>query len=112
MDVGRTILAFVIALSVAMLPAAAGMGVALKSAGMSDMSVMGDDCCPPEANPCDMAANGCTTMATCALKCFSFVSNVSSPLVYPRTVANVVPLFESGHFRSQVGSPPFRPPRV
>jgi hypothetical protein len=108
----RIILAFLIALSVAMMPAAASASVTLKPAGMSDMSAMGDDCCPPETSPCDKAMGGCTSMAACALKCFGF-SDPSSSIVGFRSIsASVHPQFESDSFRSQTGSPPFRPPRV
>jgi hypothetical protein len=140
MGIGRTILAALISLSVTMLPAAGGaafkstprstpmstpqdaMGShqdpspqdAMGSQDAMDMSAAGpmDDCCPHPAGPCDKAMGGCTSMATCALKCFSFAGSVSSPLIYPRALANVLPLFESGIFRSQTSVPPFRPPRI
>jgi len=120
MGIGRTVLAALISLSVTLLPAAGG--VALKSTSQDPMGSQGamdmsasepmDDCCPHPANPCDKAMGGCTSMATCALKCFSFAGSASSPLIYSRTLANVLPLFESGSFRSQTSSPPFRPPRI
>ena len=69
MNVGRTIFALLIALSVAMLPAAGGVSAAVKSTEMADMSGMDDmDCCPQKANPCDKAMDGCSSMATCALR--------------------------------------------
>jgi hypothetical protein len=108
MHLARIILAFVIALSVAMLPAAAGTGVAVKSAEMSDMPAMDHDCCPPKADPC---AN-CTSMAACALKCFGFSDTAYSIVAFPSIPASLDPPFESNSFRSQIGSPPFRPPRV
>src|SRR5882757_547910 len=120
MGIGRTILAALISLSVTLLPAAGS--IAPYSTPKStpkpppistsqqdptathdamDMSAAGpmDDCCPHPAGPCDKAMGGCTSMATCALKCFSFAGSVSSPLVYARMLANVLPLFESGSFR-------------
>jgi hypothetical protein len=132
MGIGRTILAALISLSVTLLPAAGSIAPnstpqsTPKSPPMStsqdpmathdamDMSAAGpmDDCCPHPADPCDKAMGGCTSMATCALKCFSFAGSVSSPLIYPRALANVLPLFESGIFRSQTSVPPFRPPRI
>jgi hypothetical protein len=47
MGTGRTILAVLIALSVAILPAAGGVGVSVKSPEPADMSMMEDmtDCC-------------------------------------------------------------------
>lgn len=112
MSVGRTILALLVALSVAMLPAAAGAGVSVKSPAQADMSAMEDmhDCCP-KANPCDKAMDDCGTMATCALKCFSFTTS-SSIIVFPSICATMTAAFVGNPFSSQMGSPPFRPPRV
>jgi len=110
--IARTIVAVLVALSVALLPAA---GAALKpesaatmdmSASMSGADPM-DDCCPPAANPCA----DCGSMAVCALKCFSFMSGSVSPVVYPASPALIMVPFDSAAFRSQTHPPPFRPPR-
>jgi hypothetical protein len=53
----------------------------------------------------------CGSMATCALKCFSFATGLTSPLTDPWALASSLPLLESRSLRSQTGSPPFRPPR-
>src|SRR5438128_1838498 len=134
MSIARTILAALISLSVAILPAAGGImpkspsrHAVVQDAMLQDSMVQDelvrddvqgamemsaaeqmDDCCPHAVNPCDGAAGDCSTMAACALKCFNFVGSVSSPLIYERSVAKVMPLFEGGDFRSQAGSPPFR----
>ena len=64
MTFARTILAILIALSVATLPAAAGAIIASKSADMTEMSAMDDmDCCPRQANPCDKGMTDCGSMA-------------------------------------------------
>jgi hypothetical protein len=71
MSIGRTILALLVALSVAMLPAAAGAGASSRSQDQTDMSMTEDmsvtqdmhDCCPPMANSCDHAMDNCGTMA-------------------------------------------------
>jgi hypothetical protein len=133
MRIGRTILAVLIALSVAMLPAAAGAGsrssppvdvssdmatTDMPSSDMSaadmaamDMSAMEGDCCPHKANPCDKA-DDCRTMATCVLKCFSFVGTAWSTIAFPSSFATLAAPFADKSFPSQTGSPPFRPPRV
>jgi hypothetical protein len=112
MSIGRTILALLIALSVAMLPAAVGSGLGIKSADMTEMSSMEDmDCCPHKANPCDQM-DGCTSMAACALHCFSFLGSASLPFAYPLALANRMPVLQDGNIHSQTSSPPFRPPRV
>jgi hypothetical protein len=112
MNIGRTILALLIALSVAILPAAGGVGLSSKSPAQEDMS-MSDmhDCCPHKANPCDKA-DDCGTMATCALKCFSFAGTPSSIFVFPPTFAKMTASLAVNPFSSQTGTPPFRPPRV
>jgi hypothetical protein len=110
MNNGRTILALLIALSVAMLPAAAGAGVS----ATEDMSMTEDmhDCCPPKANPCDHAMDDCGSMATCVLKCFSFAGTSSEIIVFPATSVKMIAPFERNPFSSQTGAPPFRPPRA
>jgi hypothetical protein len=114
MSIGRTILALLIALSVAFLPAAGVAGVSAKSPESADLSAMEDmhDCCPPQANPCDKAMDGCGTMAGCALKCFSFAGSSFSIMEFPSTFAKLIVPFGHNPFSSQAGTPPFRPPRV
>ena len=114
MGIGRTILALLVALSVAMLPAAGGAGVSVKSPEPADMSMMEDmtDCCPHKANPCEKAMDDCAAMATCVLKCFSFAGTLSSIIVFPSAGAKMAAFFANNPFSSQTGSPPFRPPRV
>jgi hypothetical protein len=110
MSIGRTILALLIVLSVAMLPAAVGARIIVKSADMSAMEDM--DCCPHKADPCDKAMDDCASMATCALKCFSFAGTSFSNIVFPSSSAKLPASIAVNPFSSQTGSPPFRPPRV
>ncbi len=120
MGIGRTILAVVVAFSVAMLPIAGRAEQSVKSTGMMDMSVLGEmsaaqhmpDCCPPEAAPCDKANGDRVSMAACASTCCSFLAPASSALVVPSVPVETMPLLASHVFRSQSNSPPFRPPRV
>jgi hypothetical protein len=131
MSTGRTILALLVSLSVAMLPAAA-VGVSSKSPDRADISMTEDmsmthdismtddmsttedmhDCCPPMANPCDRAMDNCGSMAGCVLKSFSFAGTSSSVIVFPATSAKMIAPLEHNPFSSQTGAPPFRPPRV
>ena len=119
MHIGRAVIALLIALSVAMLPAGGVVGAAAKCmdmngmTGMTDMSAMEDmDCCPHDAIPSDKSMNGCTCMAMCALSCFSFAKTASSLVIFRSPAAKLTPAFETNSFRSPAGSPPFRPPRV
>jgi hypothetical protein len=113
MAFARTILALLIALSVASLPVAGAAAFKLKSQEMTEMSAFEpmDDCCPPAADPCK-SMRGCGSMAACMVNCLSYSGGMSSPLVYPVTLAALMPLFESGILHSQTSCPPFRPPRV
>ena len=118
MNIGRTILALLIALSVAVLPAGARFNTPAKSsdmaetadtADMTEMAAMEDmDCCPHKAKPCD----ACPSMTTCPLTCVGFVAASSSNIIFPSLVASLSPLSAANAFHSQKGSPPFRPPRV
>jgi len=114
MRIARTILAFLIAVSVTMLPVAGSAVAGAKSAEMSEMAAIEDmhDCCAHKANPCDKAMDDCQSMATCALKCFSFSGTSFSSLAFPSPLASVSPSLATDPFYSQTGNPPFRPPRV
>src|SRR5260370_42287135 len=100
MSIGRTIVALLVALSVALLPAAGGAGASAKpsqAAGMSmeDMA----DCCPPKANPCEKDMGDCGAMATCVLKCFGFVGT-SAVIIFPSTFAEMTAPFAACPFSS------------
>ena len=113
MNIGRNMLALLIALSVAMLPGAGGASVAVKSADATEMSAMEDmDCCPHKVNPRDEGMNDCSSMATCALKYFSYSGTASSNIIFPSVITSLGPSFWNNPFHSQRGSPPFRPPRA
>jgi hypothetical protein len=113
MSIGRTITALLIALAVAMLPAGGGAGLSVKSPEAAGMSIAEDmpDCCPHKADPCEKAMDDCASMATCALKCFSFVGT-SAVIIFPSVLATVTASFTPDRFSSQAGGPPFRPPRA
>jgi hypothetical protein len=113
MNIGRPILALLIALSVAMLPAVASdANLAVKSTDMTetaDMAAMEDmDCCPHKAKPCDH----CWSMATCQLTHFGFFATSASDIIFPSAAASLSPLSGANAFHPQEGNPPFRPPRV
>ena len=109
----RTILALLIALSVAWLPAAGAAAFKFKSHEMTEMSASEpmDDCCPSAADPCKGMPD-CASMAACMVNCLSYAGGASSPSVYPVALAAVMHVFESGILHSQTTNPPFRPPRV
>ena len=108
----RTIFALFIAVSVAMLPAAGAAAFKLTSQDATEMSASepAHDCCPPAANPCDK--DDCGSMTTCASSCCVYAGGIASPLTYPTMLSDTMPLLSSGAWPSQLGSPPFRPPRA
>src|SRR5438128_44103 len=107
MAFARTILALLIALSVALLPTASAAAFKLKPQDMTEMSASGpmDDCCPPAADPCK-GMRDCASMATCMVNCLSYAGGMSSPLVYPVELTALMPPFESGDLHSHTSSPP------
>jgi hypothetical protein len=119
----RTIIALVIAASVALLPVAGAaapaaqamdMAVAMAMPAADEIAVAHDmsDCCPPAAAPCEQAMGPGACMAACASNVFSFSNGGFSDLVFPLVRAQILPSLARQSFRAQTGSPPFRPPRV
>ena len=115
----RTILALLIALSVATLPAAGSVALAAKAAdvsmdshGMPMAEPMSMQDCDHAAMPCHKATDGCQSMAACALKCFNFSQSNVSILRFPLVVVARAFAPAEAPARSQPSSPPFRPPRA
>ncbi len=114
MGLARTMLAAMIALSVALLPVAGGAVAGLNTVDVS-VSVPMHDCCEHGAMPCDKtqkAADDCMSAAACALKCFNFFGIASSRMLIAQAESAIEPVRVSQLVGSQTGCPPFRPPRV
>ena len=120
MNVARAILAFVIALSLAALPAAAHAGLAAKPAHASaidhmsveDMSAMDDmDCCPHKTDGSKKTVDDCAAMVGCVL-CTGFLVAAASTLNLPLVLSSRAFLAPNNPLPSQAGIPPFRPPRI
>jgi hypothetical protein len=115
MRIARPILAFLIALSVAVLPAAGHVGASMKPvdmADMTDMSAMDDmACCPNKSHPAKKAIDDCASMAGCIL-CFGFLGPVATNVASPSFAKNIVIALANHPLDSQPTNPPFRPPRV
>jgi hypothetical protein len=106
----RTLLTLAVAVSIGLLPIAGGTVFAGKSAAMSSPQSM-DDCC--HASPCEKTpVDDCASMAACTLKCFNYAPTGLIVPTYLPTLTVDVPLLESVVSYSQIGSPPFRPPRL
>lgn len=107
----RTIFAVLIAIAVAVLPAARSFASMLPDAGPPAISG-GEpmhDCCPDEANPCDKGAQGCAFMAACVCSGFWVASYFH--LVLPSSASASVSLPASVALPARPVGPPFRPPR-
>ena len=122
----RTMLAMMIALSVAMLPAAGSAAPIVKSepsvasktmakdiAMASDMSDAMDECCPDhgKSRPCDQPNDHCP-LAFCAAQLVNLASADLFHFDVPITAATLLPLPADQVLSLHAGSPPFRPPRV
>jgi hypothetical protein len=112
MAIARTIIALLVAVSVALLPAVAGAAFALKpatAAAMAGADNMHQGC--PHSKP-GKSMGDLASMADCALKCFSFSPSAGSPIAFPPVLAGLVLAPVSLAVPAQAISPPFRPPRA
>ena len=119
--IGHTILAVFVALSVAIVPATAGFATTAKAVATSNAIVDSPaaetvpDCDHHHAQPSDTkqkSADGCDSMAGCALKCFNLTTTSFFSLSYSSSpIAMLEPIRRESKVTSQIGSPPFRPPR-
>ena len=112
MRLGRTIAVMLIAFSVAMGPVAGG--IAITDAVVSTTELVAastHDCCDHDGMPTSHK-NECQAAAGCFSKCFNFCGVTLSSVVAPLYMGEAEPSPESQTFRSQIGNPPFRPPRV
>jgi hypothetical protein len=115
----RAILAVVVAVSVAVLPATAG---AVRAAQASERSVaeaalsaaMPVDCDheAPARDRGSRPADDCATMAACAANCFNYAGTVVPEIAPVPTASRLQPIAATDLVVSKIGSPPFRPPRV
>lgn len=121
----RTMMAVVIALSVAMLPAAGAAVSIVKSSPQAatemmaeDMTMSSDmpsamDCCPDSAKDkrCDHP-NGQCPMAFCAAQSINLALATAFRFDFPLVAGNPLPIPVDQVVTLRGSSPPFRPPRV
>ena len=113
MRIGRTILTFFVALSLAMAPGAGAFAMQKDEVTASSTVVASAyDCCDDEGMPADHAMKDCQASAGCAAKCFNVYAGVFSPATIAPPIGGTEAPFVSKAFYSQTASPPFRPPRV
>jgi hypothetical protein len=113
MRIGRTILTFLLALSLAMLPIAGAFAIPSDEPTASEVVVASaHDCCDHESMPADHAMKDCQAAAGCTAKCFNFYAVVFSGVAIPSPIGGTESRFVSKPFYSLTASPPYRPPRV
>ena len=113
--IGRTIFAVLVGLSVATLPAAVGLASVAPSAAA--MEVSASDCDhhhhTAPSDKTQKTADDSACMASCALHCFNFTATGFSGVVFSTTASAALKLVRTrSHVVSQMGNPPFRPPRA
>lgn len=121
----RTMMALVIALSVAMLPAAGSAASVFKSTSQAVTEAMADDmamasdmsgamdCCPDnvKTKPCDHPSGQCP-MALCAVQFVNLAFVAGFRFEFPLVEGNPLPILVDQVVTLHGSSPPFRPPRV
>ncbi len=113
MAIARTILAFVIAFSVAILPAAGAFALGSKPAMSSTNLVFTEhDCCDDDGMPMTDMTKDCQAAAGCAAKCFNVYGLSSWEGVLGPLPSAPEPLLVASGLPQLFGMPPFRPPRV
>jgi hypothetical protein len=111
MSIGRTIVVFVLAFSVAVLPVGGGIAAPAAAPAASELMASTHDCCDHDEMPINKMKD-CQAAAGCVTKCFSVCGVVwSSPIAHPPLTGPALP-FVAEAYHSQSASPPFRPPRV
>jgi hypothetical protein len=108
MGIGRTILALMIAISVAMLPVAG----AFASATQSAVGAMSGQCGHDHGSHDGKAVGGALSAAVCAANCFIFVTPVVSAPVPPIAGAKIELSLVPRPLLLHGGSRLFRPPRA
>ncbi len=113
--IGQSILAIVVALSVATLPAAFGFAAGVTTATAISAVATLPDCDHRHNVPSDdtqKTADDSACMAACALKCFNFTAIGLSGIAFSSPASTALkPVRTSDNLASRMGSPPFRPPR-
>jgi hypothetical protein len=111
MSIGRTILTFVLAFSVAVLPIGGGMTSSAAAPEVSEVTTSAHDCCDHDEMPINKMKD-CQATAGCVTKCFSVCGVVwSIPIAHPPLTGAELP-FVAEAYHSQSASAPFRPPRA
>jgi hypothetical protein len=109
----RTILAFLVTLSLAMLPLSHAFAMASDETTAAN-EVVGSQYhhCDHDQMPIDHGMKGIQASADCAAKCSNIYAVVVFSAVIPPPLGGMESSFVSSPFDSRPASPPYRPPRI
>jgi hypothetical protein len=115
--IGRTIVAVLLALSVATPPATVGIAAGARTAAEMSVTKAMPDCDHRHhiapGNKTEKSAYDCASLAGCSLKCFNFTGVAFSGVIFSSPASAALrPVRTSTNVSSQMNSPPFRPPRA
>lgn len=110
MHISRTLLAFLVALSVAVMPTAGAVAMGANPTEIAGSATMPD--CDGAEMPCEKPMKGCSLMALCASTSVGLAAAAFSAFRFPLAAADSKPSLASFGLDSQPSSPPFRPPRI
>src|SRR5262249_53222006 len=112
MQVGRTILAFLLALSLTMLPISRVFAMANgETPAANEMVALQHHHCDHDAMPIDHGMKD-RQASDCAAKCGIAYAVVFFGAIIPPAISGMESSFVSNPFHPQPASPPFRPPRI
>jgi predicted lipoprotein with Yx(FWY)xxD motif len=113
MRVGRTVVAFLVALSLAMLPMSRLSAMASDQASAATEVVESQDHhCDHDGMPINHAMKDCQASADCAAKCANAYAVVFAGVIIPAPIGGMESSFVSNPFDSLPAHPPYRPPRI
>src|SRR5262245_35652154 len=126
MHIGRTIVSFLVALSLTMLPMAGAFAVPSDESMASDAVIASadhrcdhelmvsevvvassHDCCDHQSIPADHMMKECNAFASCTAKCFSVVALLFSGVAIPLPTGGTASPFVSNPIHSQTARPPY-----
>lgn len=114
MGLARTIVAIVVAFSLAILPVVGGAVAAGTMAVAADSAATpsGHDGCDGADTPAHKGMDGCQLGTACSFACLSFSAAFAADVVIQPPAPHAAPAFVSQGHRLHAAYPPFRPPRA
>jgi hypothetical protein len=116
MLIGRTIVAVILAVAVALLPASGGSVFATQIAAQQQEPAVAASAAhdADQAVPCDQGrtVDDCASLSVCALKCFGYTGTRLPNLTASFAAIRLGRALTADKVNSRGGIPPFRPPRA